>query len=140
MGCCNSAVIAAPIDKVWTTIRDFHELGWSANVVEKIDVVGDARGTQIGAKRVLNDAFHETLIGLDEEARKIRYTVDDGSGAVSRDNVTGYIGQVELFPITENDTTLVLWTSSWSGGGEGTKEFCDPVYKGLLSDLKAHFA
>jgi hypothetical protein len=140
MGCCNSAVIPASVDKVWSAIRDFHDLSWSANVVQKVDVVGDAGGLEVGAKRILNDAFSETLLGLDDEGRKIRYSIDDGPGAVSPDNVSGYIGQVEVFPITENDTSLVLWTSGWSVGGEGTKEFCDPIYQGLLGDLKAHFS
>jgi hypothetical protein len=54
--------------------------------------------------------------------------------------VIGYISQVEIFPITEDNTTFVLRTSGWSVGGEGTKAFCDPIYQGLLGDLKAHFA
>ena len=140
MGCCNSAVIPAPVDKVWAALRNFHDLSWSANVVQKVDVVGDAGGLEIGAKRKLNDAFSETLIGLDNDTRTIRYTIDDGPGAVAPDNVAGYIGQVEVFPITEDDTTFVLWTSGWSSGGEGTAAFCDPIYQGLLSDLKAHFS
>jgi hypothetical protein len=140
MGCCNSAVIPAPPDQVCAAIRNFHDLSWSANVVQKVDVVGEASGVEIGAKRKLNDAFSETLVGLDDEAHQIRYSIDDGPGAVSRDNVVGYVGQVQVFPITEDNTSLVLWTSVWSGGGEGAKEFCDPIYQGLLGDLKAHFA
>ena len=38
--------------------------------------------------------------------------------------------------MTDENTTLVLWTSSWSSGGEGTREFCDPIYQALLGDLK----
>jgi hypothetical protein len=67
MGCCNSAVISAPADKVWSAIRNFHDLSWSENIVQNVDIVGDAGGLEVGAKRVLNDAFSETLLSLDDE-------------------------------------------------------------------------
>ena len=74
MGCCNSAVVGAPLEKVWSTLRDFHDLSWAPNVITKLEKIGSAHGTQIGAKRVLNDAFHETLVALDDEAHTIRST------------------------------------------------------------------
>ena len=70
----------------------------------------------------------------------MRYTIDDGPGPFNSDNVTGYTGKVEAFPVKEDNTTFVLWTSEWSADGEGAKAFCDPIYQGLLADLKAHFA
>ncbi len=140
MGCYNSAVINAPVEKVWAALRDFHNLDAYPNVVEKIDKVGDIPGTQIGAQRVLNDAFHETLVALDDQAHVIRYSIDDGPAATSKDNVSGYIGEVRVFSVTDDDQTFVLWTSSWESSGGGVAEFCNPVYQALLSDLKATFA
>lgn len=140
MGCCNSAVIPAAVDQVWARLRDFHDLSAFPNVVEKVVKVGAAAGTQIGAKRVLNEAFHETLLALDDEARVIRYSIDDGPAAVSKDNVQGYIGQVRVFPVTADDTTFVLWTSTWASGGVGAAEFCNPIYRALLADLQRTFA
>lgn len=52
----------------------------------------------------------------------------------------GYIGEVRLFPVTDTDSTLVLWTSRWDSSGGGVAEFCDPVYRALLMDLKKTFA
>ena len=140
MGCCNSAVVPAPVDKVWAALRDFHDLSSFPNVIEKVEAVGEASGTQIGARRVLNGAFHETLLALDDNARVVRYSIDDGPEAVSKDNVAGYIGEVRLFPVTEDDSTYVLWTSSWESSNGGVAEFCDPIYKALLADLKASFS
>ncbi len=140
MGCCNSAVVGAPVDQVWGTLKNFHDMSWCSAVVEKLEVVGDAAGDQIGAGRVLNDAFHETLIALDDGARVIRYTIDDGPEAVSKDNVQGFIGEVRVFPVTEDDSTFVLWTASWDSSGGGVAEFCDPIYQALLGALKEHFA
>ncbi len=137
MSCYNSIVIDAPVDKVWAAVRDFHNLSAFPNVVEKLEVVGDLSGTQIGARRVLNDAFQETLLALDDNARVVRYSIDDGPEAVSKDNVTGYVGQVKVFPVTADNTTFVEWTSSWDDSGGGVGEFCSPIYQALLGDLKA---
>src|SRR6056297_2639627 len=109
MGCFNSVVINAPADKVWTAIRDFHDLSWATNVVEDVEKVGDIPGTQIGAKRVLNGAFQETLLGLDDNQRTLRYSIDDGPDAVSKDNVKGYVGRVQVLPVTDTDTTYISW-------------------------------
>ncbi len=137
MACYNSIVVNAPVEKVWDALKDFHNLSWAPNVITDVKAVGDAKSNQIGAKRILNDAFHETLHAIDDEARSFRYSIDDGPDAVSKDNVQGYIGQVEVFPVTADNATFVLWTSTWKDGGAGAKAFCDPVYVALLSDLKA---
>ena len=138
MGCYNSAVIKAPVEKVWATLRKFHDFSWSANVITQVDTEGNPE--QIGAKRVLNGAFYETLLALDDVERKLRYSIDDGPDAVSKDNVVGFIGQIKVFPITDDNSTFVLWSSRWEAGGDGTKEFCDPIYRAFLADLQQHFA
>ena len=140
MGCCNSAVVPAPADKVWAALRDFHDLSSFPNVVEKVEVVGEAPGTQLGARRVLNGAFHETLLALDDKARTVRYSIDDGPEVLSKDSLSGYVGQVQVFPVTDDDSSYVLWTSSWESGNGGIAEFCDPIYQALLADLKASFS
>lgn len=89
---------------------------------------------------MLNGAFHETLLALDDADHVIRYSIDDGPAAVSKSNVSGYIGEVRLFPVTDSKSTLVLWTSRWDASGGGVAEFCNPVYHALLADLKKTFA
>ncbi|GLX76987.1 hypothetical protein tinsulaeT_03270 [Thalassotalea insulae] len=140
MGCYNSTYVNAPISQVWQAMRNFHDLSWAPNVVEHVDVVGDAKPDQIGAKRVLNGAFHETLVAFDETNNSFSYRIDNGPGAVSKENVSGYIGTVKLFSVTDSNATFVLWTSSWEIGGEDVKAFCDPIYVALLTDLKASFS
>jgi hypothetical protein len=49
-----SIVINAPVERVWRAIRNFHDLGWAPNVVTSVDVVGNKKGTAVGAGRVLN--------------------------------------------------------------------------------------
>ena len=141
MGCYNSIVINASADKVFNTLNNFHDLSWSKNVVTKVDVIGDRSGNEIGAKRILNDAFHETLQSIDLENKKFSYSIDDGPGPISKENVENYLGEVIVIPITENNSSLVLWTSKWDSSKEGgVAEFCNPIYHALLQDLKSHFS
>lgn len=124
---------------MWASVRDFHDMSWATNVVTTCTAVGEKKGDQIGAKRVLNDAFHETMIGLSEAERTVRYTIDDGPSPVSRDDVSNYVGVLRLHPITEGDATFVEWSSSWEGRENGAGEFCHGIYVALLGDLrKAH--
>lgn len=140
MGCYNSAVVPASAERVWQTLRDFHNMSWAPEVIENCGPGNNLLGTQIGAKRVLNGAFHETLLALDDQDRVVRYSIDDGPDAVSKDNVSGYVGQVQVFPITDTGETFVLWSSSWESSGGGVAEFCDPIYQALLGQLKKHFS
>lgn len=140
MSCYNSTVVPAPVDKVWAKLRDFHDLSWARGVIETCQKVGNVPGTQVGAKRVLNNAFHETLHGLDDSRRMLRYSIDDGPDAVAKDKVTGYVGEVSVFPVTDANSTFVLWTSSWEDSKGGVADFCNPIYKALLAALKEHFS
>lgn len=136
MGCYNSIVIHAEAEKVWQKVRNFHDMSWAAGVINSCVAEGDARGMEIGAKRVLNGVFKETLLGLDDQARVIRYSIDDGPEAVSSGNVQGYIGELRVFPVTTDGSSFVVWSSSWDTSGGGVAEFCNPIYQALLGALK----
>lgn len=139
--CLNTTVIGAPADEVWRGIRDFHELGWAAGVVTKCDVVGDVKGETVGAKRVLNDAFHETLLSLDDGERTLTYAITDGPGPVAKDAVKNYIGKVRVCPVTDTNEAFVEWTSSYESADPGAVgELCNPIYQALLGAMKKHFA
>lgn len=138
--CYNSAVIEAPCEKVWQAIRDFHDLGWAPGVVTRVDTQGDLKGDQIGAKRILNDAFHETLLTLDDDERTFSYSIDDGPEPVSKDSVSNYIGAVRVAPITDSDTTFIEWQSTYESPDDtAVGDFCNPIYVALLDALKQHF-
>ena len=141
MGSCyNSTVVSADCETVWQLLRDFHALEWAAGVVSKVEVIGAAGGTQVGAKRVLNDAFHETLVSLDDETRTFSYSIDDGPGPVARDAVQNYLGTVRIRPVTDCDQTFVEWTSSYDSPDDtAVGALCNPIYHALLGVLKARF-
>lgn len=139
--CYNSVVINAPCNVVWKTIRNFHDMNWAKGVVTKTDVVGELEGDQIGAKRILNDLFHETLLSLDDREQTFSYSIDDGPGPVANDAVKNYVGAVRVSPITENNTTFVEWQSTYdSPNDEAVGELCNPIYQAVLQALKKHFS
>lgn len=141
MGCFNSTVVTAPADKVFETLNNFHDLSWSKNVITKLDVIGDKHGQEVGAKRILNDAFHETLQSINKDNKSFTYSIDDGPGPVAKNSVDGYLGEVTVIPITDNNTSLVVWTSKWKSSKEGgVAEFCNPIYHAILQDLKSYFS
>ena len=140
MGCYNSTVVDAQAERVWAATRKFHDLSWCPDVITELKVVGDKNAEEIGAQRLLNGAFAETLRSLDDENMELTYSIDDGPGAVSRENIQNYVGRVRVFPVTDEAKAFVLWSSSWDSGGEGAAELCNPIYQALLTSLKGHFA
>ena len=140
MTCYNSCVLSASIDEVWDTIRNFHDMSWAEGVIETVEIIGSKGSTEVGAGRVLNNAFHETLLELDDDSYYIRYSIDDGSDVLSKSKITGYRGEVQLAPITIGDGTFIEWTSSWRSEEGGVQEFCDPIYQALLGAMSTHFS
>ncbi len=135
-----SIVVNAPPDRVWATVRRFHDLSWAPNVVKTCKAVGDKKEGQIGAKRVLNDAFHETLLELNEADRTVKYSIDDGPSPVSKNDVKNYVGVVRVRPITEDKASFVEWSSTWEAKDNKAEDFCHGIYVALLADLKKKFA
>jgi len=131
-----SIVINAPAEKVWTAIRNFHDLSWAPKVVTRVEVVGNRKGNEVGAGRVLNDAFGETLREMKDDARSFAYSIDDGPSPVSKADVSNYVGRVSVRPVTEGGATFVEWSSAWERNDEATSEFCHNVYTALLVDMK----
>ena len=82
-----STVIDAPIADVWSRFSDFHDLSWAPNVMTQVDKVGSVDGGSPGAKRTLNNAFHETLLEINSDEYVLKYSIDDGPSPVSKEEV-----------------------------------------------------
>ncbi|HSM17658.1 MAG TPA: SRPBCC family protein [Gemmatimonadales bacterium] len=131
-----SIVIDAPADRVWKGIRNFHDVSWCPNAITKVEQVGDMPGDHVGAKRVLNGAFHETLQELKDEGRTFAYSITDGPSPVSKAEVSNYVGRVTVRPITQGGGTFVEWSSSWEKNDQAAHDFCHTIYCALLSEMK----
>ncbi len=131
-----SILINAPADKVWNAIRNFHDLKWAPNVITSVDVVGGKKGDEVGAGRVLNGAFHETLRELNDASRSLAYSIDDGPPPVGKNDVSHYVGRVSVHPVTEGGGTFVEWASAWEKNDKTAADFCHGIYVALLGDMK----
>lgn len=67
--CVNSTVLDASLPEVWQVIREFHVFSWDVPIIEKIEKAGNISGIEVGAKRILNGVFYETLTYFDESTR-----------------------------------------------------------------------
>jgi hypothetical protein len=138
--CVHSAVINAPVDEVWQLLRNFHDMSWTA-AAESVEPVGDARSDQVGAKRILNGAFHETLLAINDLDHSFRYQITDGPSPVSPNDLKFYYGTVSVQPVTDENASYVSWVTHFeSKDDSATQEFCDPFYRTFLAHLKARFA
>lgn len=133
--CYQSIVVDAPIEKTWNILKDFHNMSWADNVIQSCQSVGTQSGTEIGAKRILNGTFHETLLECNAIDYRIRYSIDNGPSPVSPDEVKKYIGQIQLRPVTLGKTTFVEWSSSWESTSDEARDFCHQIYIALLKAL-----
>mgnify|MGYP000444896391 CR=1 FL=1 len=111
MGCQNTIMINVSPEKVWATISNFHDMSWAPEVITSVDVIGTHSGYEVGAKRILNDVFHETLTEVDSDNFTFSYSIDDGPGPVSKEVVSNYIGMVKL--TAKGNGTLVEWKPSF---------------------------
>ena len=130
-----SNLINAPIEKVWEAISNFHDCSWAPNVVSSCESVGDVPSSEVGAKRILNGAFHETLMSVDESEHQIRYSIDEGPEPVSASEVSNYIGEIKLTPVTMQGSTVIEWSSSWDSSENEAVSFCHNIYVALMGDL-----
>lgn len=133
--CYQSIVINAPVERVWDTVKDFHDFSWAVGVIHRCEAVGELSGTEIGAKRILNGVFYETLLECNPSVHRIRYSIDGGPSPVSAKEVKNYVGILQLHPISSNNATFAEWRSSWEAQSETAHDLCDLVYAALLRAL-----
>jgi len=139
MPCYNSTVLEAPVDKVWKTVRDFHDLSWADGVITSVEKMGDVVGHDVGARRLVNGVFDETLVSFDEEHHTFSYHLTDGPGPVAQDAVKNYIGTVRLLPVTRGGHTFFEWSTKYEGDEEAIAELCNGIYNALLEKLEEKF-
>ena len=138
--CYQSRVINAPIEKVWGTIKCFHKLEWAPNVITSCEKVGTITGDEIGAQRVLNGAFEETLVSIEKDSFSFTYSIDEGVSPVSSKEVSNYIGVVSLKEITQTNETFIEWESSWKANVRDAEKFCHVLYVQMMADLNDHLS
>lgn len=103
-----SAIVQAPLAKVWPLFRDFNGLaGWHPGIAQSHLEEG-GRHDAVGSVRYLSlkpsGFVREQLLMLDDPGTALRYSIIE-TDLPMRDYVAG----VTLRAITESGTTLVEW-------------------------------
>ncbi len=125
-----SAVIDAPVARVWEVLRDFNShWAWHPAVGESVIENGEAPD-QVGCVRnfYLKDGNHirEQLLGLSDEDYFSTYCILDATLPMQR-----YVATVKLKPVTDGERTFWHWQSTFDVPRGREQEFADLVGKGV---------
>jgi NADPH:quinone reductase len=125
-----SAVIDAPIERVWEVLRDFNSHDrWHPAVAESHIENGEAPD-QVGCVRNfrLRDGAHirEQLIGLSDTEHVSTYCILDATVPLQR-----YVATLQLKPVTDGNRTFWHWQSTFDTPPGREAELTDMVGRGV---------
>jgi hypothetical protein len=102
-----SDVIDAPIDKVWSVMRDFNDMPSYHPAIRKSIIEGDGPSDRVGCVRrlTLGEGFvRERLLSMDDGNYSFSYEIIEGTLPVR-----GYLAGVRLHRVTHGDRTFAEW-------------------------------
>ena len=125
-----SAVIDAPIERVWAVLRDFNShAAWHPIVGESAIENGES-ADQVGCVRnfTLKDGNHvrEQLLALSDEDHVSTYCILDATLPLRR-----YVATVQLKRVTDGNRTFWHWQSTFDAPRGREREFADLVGKNV---------
>src|SRR5260370_20516550 len=136
-----SAVIDAPIERVWAVLRDFNShTAWQPGVAES-EIEGGEPSDQIGCVRrfTLRDGHHirEQLLALSDRDHVSTYCILDASVPLRR-----YVATLQLKRVTDGERTFWHWQSTFDAPPGRERELADMggtgVYEGGFEGLRAY--
>ena len=136
-----SAVIDAPIERVWTVLRDFNSHTAWHPVVAESEIEGGERSDQVGCVRrfTLRDGnrVREQLLALSDRDHISTYCILDASVPLRR-----YVATVQLKRVTDGERTFWHWQSTFDTPPGRERELADmvgtDVYEGGFAGLREY--
>jgi len=125
-----SAIIDAPIERVWAVLRDFNSHdAWHPAVADSFIEGGEA-ADQVGCVRNfhLRDGAHirEQLLALSDDSFISTYCILDATVPLQR-----YVAMVTLKRVTDGDRTFWHWQSTFDTPPGREREFAEMVGTGV---------
>ena len=104
-----STVVGAPAGEVWTLLRDFAAIGDWHPALPPAEIEGGP-ADRVGCVRVypLAGGHRETLVGLDDQQRRIAFTFADHAAGLP---VRCYTSTITARPVTVTGHAYVEWSS-----------------------------
>jgi len=125
-----SAIIDAPIERVWEVLRDFNSHNAWHPAVADSHIENGERPDQVGCVRNfhLRDGAHirEQLLALSDESFVSTYCILDATVPLQR-----YVATVTLKRVTDGNRTFWHWQSSFETLPGREREFADMVGRGV---------
>ena len=139
----SSAVIPAPLEQVWPSIRDFAGIARWHPAIDNGELIRGATGFEIGAQRRLTlgdgGVVVEQLVSLDDRFHSLTYEILESPFPVRR-----YISTVRLAPVTATGQTFGEWWVDFdaeaSDEGQLVDLFANGVFGAGLAALGERFA
>src|SRR5216684_1262777 len=136
-----SAVIDAPIERVWAVLRDFNSHTAWHPVVAESEIEGGEPSDQVGCVRrfTLRDGNHirEQLLALSDRDHISTYCILDASVPLRR-----YVATLQLKRVTDGERTFWHWQSTFDAPPGRERELADmvgtEVYEGGFEGLRAY--
>src|SRR5262249_782799 len=136
-----SAVIDAPIERVWAVLRDFNSHSAWHPVVAESEIEGGERSDQVGCVRrfTLRDGnrIREQLLALSDRDHISTYCILDASVPLRR-----YVATVQLKRVTDGARTFWHWQSTFDAPPGRERELANmvgtDVYEGGFAGLRAY--
>jgi NADPH:quinone reductase-like Zn-dependent oxidoreductase len=136
-----SAVIDAPIERVWAVLRDFNSHTAWHPVVAESEIEGGERSDQVGCVRrfTLRDGnrIREQLLALSDRDHISTYCILDASVPLR-----WYVATLQLKRVTDGERTFWHWQSTFDAPPGRERELSDmvgtDVYEGGFAGLRAY--
>ncbi len=138
-----SAVIDAPIARVWSVLRDFNSHDQWHDAVAHSRIEAGLRSDQVGCIRsfALKDGhrIREQLLNLDDRQYKSSYCIVEASLPLQR-----YVATITLKPVTDGERTFWHWESSFATPPGRERELrlavAEGVYEAGFACLRRYLA
>ena len=125
-----SAVIDAPLERVWDVLRDFNSHWARHPAVGESRIENDEPADRVGCVRnfQLKDGNHirEQLLALSDSEHISTYCILDATLPITR-----YVATVQLKRVTDGERTFWHWQSTFDTPRGREKEFSDLVGRGV---------
>jgi hypothetical protein len=134
-----SAVLDAPIERVWSKIRDFNGLAGWVPAIAASEIVDGGSAERLGSVRALTLAggggtVKERLLALDDFTHSYSYAIIDSPLPIAN-----YVSHIRLRPVTTGSRTFVEWVGEYDvlqGDPEDLRKlFAEGVYGAGLARL-----
>jgi len=136
-----SAVIDAPIARVWQVLRDFNSHDAWHDVVEASRIEHGEPSSRVGCVRsfTLKDGgrIREQLLALSDSEHRSTYCMLDATVPLKR-----YVATVTLKPVTDGDRTFWHWESRFTTKPEDrdrlTHMVAEDIYQAGFEAIRRH--